>query len=227
MSLQSEESYCLHFIYRIGARGYFFYLLFQCFINGTPVILTVFFFFKPLTMSQWSWMVLMIRNTVTSHSSLAVLGHTYPFPLIHSWLTLVHKHICCFWIPGEWTGYLSEVEILHFFLCSAERKKTQVCSPEEYQKVFERLKYLPVNVEHLVVVLGANFLQHWARDWLTSSLGVPIAYPRLVFLEAALESKYNPLLYMAKAGTMGLGGFINKFNAEAELLDDLVSVSTS
>ncbi|KAF7967663.1 hypothetical protein HWV62_17338 [Athelia sp. TMB] len=51
--------------------------------------------------------------------------------------------------------------------------------------------------------------------------GVPIAYPRMVFLEAALDSKFNPLLYMAKSGTMGLGGFLNKFNGEAELLDDL------
>ena len=44
----------------------------------------------------------------------------------------------------------------------------------------------------------------------------------MVFLEAALGSKFNPLLYMAKSGTMGLGGFLNKFNGEAELLDDLV-----
>lgn len=55
--------------------------------------------------------------------------------------------------------------------------------------------------------------------------GVPIAYPRMVFLETALESKFNPLLVLGRAGSMGLGGFVNKFNAEAELLDDLVSWS--
>lgn len=45
----------------------------------------------------------------------------------------------------------------------------------------------------------------------------------MVFLESALDSKYNPLLYLARSGSLGLGSFVNKFNAEAELLDDLVS----
>lgn len=52
--------------------------------------------------------------------------------------------------------------------------------------------------------------------------GVPIAYPRMVFLETALESKLNPLVALGKAGSLGLSGFVNKFNADAELLDDLV-----
>ena len=47
----------------------------------------------------------------------------------------------------------------------------------------------------------------------------------MVFLEAALESKFNPLLILGRVGSMGLGGFVNKFNAEAELLDDLVRKS--
>jgi hypothetical protein len=45
----------------------------------------------------------------------------------------------------------------------------------------------------------------------------------MVFLETALESKFNPLLILGRAGSLGLGGFVNKFNADAELLDDLVS----
>ena len=53
-------------------------------------------------------------------------------------------------------------------------------------------------------------------------LGIPIAYPRMVFLEAALECKYNPLVALGRNGSLGLSGFVNKFNAEAELLDDLV-----
>lgn len=89
----------------------------------------------------------------------------------------------------------------------AERKKEQVCSPEEYQKVFARMRSLPSGVEHLIV-----------------QLGIPIAYPRMVFLESALESKFNPLVALGRNGTMGLSGFVNKFNAEAELLDDLVSI---
>jgi len=56
-----------------------------------------------------------------------------------------------------------------------------------------------------------------------TSTGVPIAYPRMVFLESALDSKFNPLVHLGRKGSFGLAGFVNKFNAEAELLDDLVS----
>lgn len=88
--------------------------------------------------------------------------------------------------------------------CRAERKKIRICSEQQYRKVFERLQTIPPGVEHLII-----------------QLGVPIAYPRMVFLEAALESKFNPLVAMGKAGSLGLSGFVNKFNADAELLDDL------
>lgn len=53
--------------------------------------------------------------------------------------------------------------------------------------------------------------------------GIPIAYPRMVFLETALASKFNPLVALGRAGSMGLSGFVNKFNDDAELLDDLVT----
>lgn len=85
-----------------------------------------------------------------------------------------------------------------------------MCSQAEYQKVFERLSKLPASVEHLCV-----------------QIGIPIAYPRLVFLETALESKFNPLVALGKAGSLGLSSFVNKFNAEAELLDDLVRAISS
>lgn len=49
----------------------------------------------------------------------------------------------------------------------------------------------------------------------------------MVFLETMLESRFNPLVALARAGTMGLAGLVNKFNAEAELLDDLVSVDNA
>lgn len=54
-------------------------------------------------------------------------------------------------------------------------------------------------------------------------LGIPIAYPRMVFLENVLESKMNPLVTLGRNGSLGLASFVNKFNADAELLDDLVS----
>ncbi|KAG6896942.1 hypothetical protein C0992_005148 [Termitomyces sp. T32_za158] len=43
----------------------------------------------------------------------------------------------------------------------------------------------------------------------------------MVFLESALESKLNPLVAISRSGSLGLSGFVNKFNAEPELLDDL------
>lgn len=44
----------------------------------------------------------------------------------------------------------------------------------------------------------------------------------MVFLETMLSSKLNPLVSLGRSGSMGLKGFVNKFNADAELLDDLV-----
>uniref|UniRef100_A0A0W0F8X0 PhoD-like phosphatase domain-containing protein n=1 Tax=Moniliophthora roreri TaxID=221103 RepID=A0A0W0F8X0_MONRR len=144
----------------IGARGYFFFLLFQCFINVE---------------------VDGINDQPGAHINRSIIiGDCGPYVDLpsHSFLS-----------------YLGP---------QAERKKDQVCSQLQYQKVFERIKCLPPSVEHLVV-----------------QLGVPIAYPRMVFLESALESKLNPLVALGKSGSLGLSGFVNKFNADAELLDDL------
>lgn len=42
----------------------------------------------------------------------------------------------------------------------------------------------------------------------------------MVFMETMLDGRFNPLSALWKKGT--LKGFANKFNADAELLDDLV-----
>ncbi|PWN33689.1 uncharacterized protein FA14DRAFT_136026 [Meira miltonrushii] len=85
--------------------------------------------------------------------------------------------------------------------CRAERKVHQICSKESYQKIFDRVRKMPQGVEHLVILLG-----------------VPLAYPRMVFLERTLSSSFNPIVLLAK----GLSpGFTNKFNGQVELLDDL------
>ncbi|KAJ7098064.1 hypothetical protein B0H15DRAFT_773302, partial [Mycena belliarum] len=154
----------------IGSRGYFFFLLFQCFINVE---------------------IDGVDDRPGKHSNRSVItgvgnGPYVPFPS-HSFL-----------------GYMGPQTYILMLDCRAERKKEQVCSQAEYQKVFERLRQLPSSVEHLCV-----------------QIGIPIAYPRLVFLETALESKFNPFVALGKAGAMGMSGFVNKFNAEAELLDDL------
>ncbi|KAF8803514.1 hypothetical protein BYT27DRAFT_7225881 [Phlegmacium glaucopus] len=154
---------------QIGARGYFFFLLFQCFIN-------------------------------------VEIDGVQDLPGKHVFQSLIIGE------PGPYVRYPS-----HSFLprlgpqvyillldCRAERKKDQVCSPAQYQRVFDRLNNLPPGVEHVIV-----------------QTGIPIAYPRMVFLEAALESRFNPLVALGRSGSMGLSGFVNKFNAEAELLDDL------
>lgn len=37
-----------------------------------------------------------------------------------------------------------------------------------------------------------------------------------------MESKFNPLIALGRTGSLGLSTLVNKFNADAELLDDLV-----
>lgn len=153
----------------IGARGYFFFLLFQCFIN-------------------------------------VEVDEVQDFPGKHVYHSLIIGE------PGPYVrcpshSFLPRLGPQVYMLlldCRAERRKDQICSPGEYQRVFERLNNLPSGVEHVII-----------------QIGIPIAYPRLVFLEAALESKYNPLVALGRHGSLGLSGFVNKFNAEAELLDDL------
>jgi len=88
--------------------------------------------------------------------------------------------------------------------CRAERKLQQVCSEEQYARVFKRMNELPPGVEHVIV-----------------QLGIPVVYPRMTFLETALSSKLNPLVALARTGTFGLQGFVNHFNGDPELLDDL------
>ncbi|KAF9069811.1 hypothetical protein BDP27DRAFT_1324632 [Rhodocollybia butyracea] len=151
----------------IGSRGYFFFLLFQCFLNVE---------------------VDGIEDQKHINRSI-IIGGNGPFVDFPS-----HSFL----------GYLGPQTSILLLDCRAERKKDQVCSPTQYEKVFARLHQLPPSTEHLVV-----------------QIGIPIAYPRMVALERALESKFNPIVALAKNGSLGLSGFVNSFNREAELLDDL------
>ncbi|KAI6150305.1 hypothetical protein BKA82DRAFT_4461602 [Pisolithus tinctorius] len=153
----------------IGSRGYFFFLLFQCFINP---------YYDGLS----------DRHGEHPFKSL-VLGFQGPFVGLpsHSFLAPLGPN----------------VQIL-MLDCRAERKKDTVCSQAQYKKIYDYITQLPSGVEHLIV-----------------QLGIPIAYPRLVFLETALESKLNPLIALGRTRSFGLGGLVNKFNSDAELLDDL------
>lgn len=86
----------------------------------------------------------------------------------------------------------------------AERTKTQIVSQETYATVFNELRMsLPPTIKQLVVLLG-----------------VPIAYPRMNFIENYLENGLNALSIFGKA-LPGTSKVLNRFNKEPEILDDL------
>ncbi|KAG8739041.1 hypothetical protein FRC10_006236 [Ceratobasidium sp. 414] len=153
----------------IGSRGYFFFLLFQCFIvdevDGTN------------------------PNPGMHTNKSMIIGGDGP------WIPAPSHSLLTYMGPKTWMLLLD---------CRAERRKDLVCSETTYNRVFWYLNRLPVGVEHLII-----------------QLGIPIAYPRMNFLETALESKFNPLTSLAQRGSLGLSNFVNKFNKDPELLDDL------
>ncbi|KAJ8061232.1 hypothetical protein OCU04_010304 [Sclerotinia nivalis] len=92
-----------------------------------------------------------------------------------------------------------------------ERTRHQVNYPATYKKIFDRLraeltaaKASPNPVQHLIVLLG-----------------IPIAYPRLTWLENIFSSPLmGPLKFMNKRFGFG-GSFFNNFDGSVDLLDDL------
>ncbi|KAL8734222.1 MAG: hypothetical protein Q9166_001708 [cf. Caloplaca sp. 2 TL-2023] len=121
------------------------------------------------------------------------------------------------WLMGAAPGpYINELSrSLFMFLgksvaflgldCRTERMRDEILSEASYELVFDRCRREIVEGEtkHLIVLLG-----------------VPIAYPRLNFLENVLTSRVmDPIKALGRAGM--LGGFINKFDGGVEILDDL------
>ncbi|KAJ8105833.1 hypothetical protein OPT61_g9942 [Boeremia exigua] len=89
--------------------------------------------------------------------------------------------------------------------CRTERQRDEILTEDSYDIVFDRLEdeIIKGQTKHLIVLLG-----------------VPIAYPRLNFLENVLTSRMmDPIKAMGRAGL--LGGFVNKFDGGVEILDDL------
>lgn len=89
--------------------------------------------------------------------------------------------------------------------CRTERMRDEVLSQGSYDIIFDRCRTEIVKGEtkHLIVLLG-----------------VPIAYPRLNFLENILTSRImDPIKAIGRTGV--LGGFVNKFDGGVEILDDL------
>lgn len=89
--------------------------------------------------------------------------------------------------------------------CRTERMRDEILSQSSYDIVFDRCRREIVkgDTKHLIVLLG-----------------VPIAYPRLNFLENILTSRLmDPIKAIGRTGV--LGGFVNKFDGGVEILDDL------
>ena len=139
----------------IGSRGYFFYLLFQQFMNDEVG-------------------GVLNENTTnpnpTQFRSLIIggPGSYIAFPT-HSFLT--------------WMGPKQHLLLVD---CRAQRKMDQVCAEDTYERVLEACMNLPETVRHLII-----------------QLGVPIAYPRMVFLEKMLTNRFNPFVKVAKTASPG------------------------
>lgn len=92
-----------------------------------------------------------------------------------------------------------------------ERTRHQVNYPDTYQMIFDRI------TQQLAEAAASDRpLQH-----LVVLLGIPIAYPRLTWLENIFSSPLMaPIKFLNKRFGLA-GGFINKFDGGVDLLDDL------
>ncbi|KAI0158152.1 hypothetical protein GGR57DRAFT_36959 [Xylariaceae sp. FL1272] len=121
------------------------------------------------------------------------------------------------WILGEKPGpYINELSRSVFVSLGermallavdarTERTREQVVTEETWKKLIDRCynEIVKGKTQHLLVLLG-----------------VPIAYPRLVWLENILTSRLlDPIKALGKAGL--LGNFLNNFDGGVEVLDDL------
>lgn len=89
-----------------------------------------------------------------------------------------------------------------------ERTRYQINHPETYDDIFHRLEQevdaSKGEIKHVVILLG-----------------VPIAYPRLVWLETILSSPIFGFLAFLNRRFGIASGLFNRFDNEADLLDDL------
>lgn len=121
------------------------------------------------------------------------------------------------WLLGQQPGpYIKELSRSVFmsmgqgvsFLgldCRTERTREEVISLETMDLIFDRCsdEIRKGETKHLIVLLG-----------------VPIAYPRLVWLENILTSRLmEPVKAMGRAGMFG--NLLNQFDGGVEILDDL------
>ncbi|KAJ5037476.1 uncharacterized protein L3040_007650 [Drepanopeziza brunnea f. sp. 'multigermtubi'] len=90
--------------------------------------------------------------------------------------------------------------------CRTERMYDEIVSAETYHKIFDRLEkeIIKGETKHLIVLVG-----------------VPVAYPRLVWLENILTSRLmEPVKALSRAGVLGKK-LLNHMDGGVEILDDL------
>jgi len=89
-----------------------------------------------------------------------------------------------------------------------ERTRKQVNYPDTYDQIFQRLRteFKAANgeIKHLILLLG-----------------VPIAYPRLAWLENILSSPFIAPIRLLNKRFGFAGNFFNQFDGSVDLLDDL------
>ena len=133
-----------------------------------------------------------VPEETTKEEPSWVLGHE-PGPYIHQPSRSLFMHM------GKHVAFLG-VD------CRTERMRDEILSIRSFDLLLERCRkeIIEEETKHLIVLLG-----------------VPIAYPRLVWLENVLTSKaMDPIKALGRAGIVK-GGFLNKFDGGVEILDDL------
>jgi hypothetical protein len=142
-----------------------------------------------------------------------------PRQLKHSWV-LQEGEEEPHWIVGTKPGPYVEEKSRNLYMrlgrhialvgldARTERTRRQINYPETYELVFKRLERELVaangEIKHVILLLG-----------------VPIAYPRLAWLENLFTSPLMvPLRFLNKRFGWG-GEFFNRFDGQVDLLDDL------
>lgn len=150
-------------------------------------------------------------------TGLGAVGFKYYMLFQHQSLVTETESSEPSWIIGNQPGpYINELSRSLFMSvggkvallavdCRTERTEHDVIHDNTWDKIMERM-YAEVSrgqLEHLLVVLG-----------------VPIAYPRLVWLENILTSRLmDPIKAIGKTGV--LGNVLNNIDGGVEVLDDL------
>ena len=177
----------------IGSCGFFWYLLFQQFVVDEVDGSRMSSPFGEISKSQ---------QYVNERSNI----NGVPQPYQHTFKSMIigGEGVYVPYPTHNLITYLGPKVYMLGLDCRAERKLDQMCSKQTWDIVFSVLRHLPQEVEQIV--------------WL---IGVPLLYPRMVFAEKFLEWRANPLTHIGRNPLLGLNSFVNKFNKDAELLDDL------